>query len=116
MRVLVVEDEMRIAGFLVKGLTASGYRVDHSATGTEALSRLCDEGDYDLVLLDLGLPDLDGLEVLSTLRARGMTMPVIVLTARQPDREEGVRRGADEYLVKPLAFQELLKRVQALAG
>lgn len=116
MRLLVVEDEARIAGFLVKGLTASGYDVDHSRTGTEALTRLGCRGNYDLVVLDLGLPDVDGLDVLVRLRARGMTMPVIVLTARSPDRDESLRLGADEFLVKPLAFSRLLEHVRALVA
>jgi two-component system, OmpR family, copper resistance phosphate regulon response regulator CusR len=114
MRVLIVEDEPRIAGFLVKGLTACGYHVDHTVTGVEALRRLHDHEGYDLVLLDLGLPDVDGLDVLSRLRASGATLPVIVLSARMPAREEGLRRGADEFLVKPLAFSRLLERVRAM--
>ena len=114
MKLLVIEDERLIARFLLKGLRARGYHVDHVETGTEALQRIS-EGGYDLVLLDLGLPDLDGLDVLSALRKIESRLPVIVLTARAHDREEGLRRGADEYLVKPVAFAHLLESVRALA-
>jgi len=112
MRVLVVEDEPRIAAFLVKGLTRGGYRVDHTGRGSVALERVA-AGDCDLLLLDLGLPDVDGLEVLRRLRGAGHTIPVIVLTARAADREAGLRLGADEFLVKPLPFTQLLDRVRA---
>jgi DNA-binding response OmpR family regulator len=116
MRLLVVEDELRIAAFLVKGLIASGYSVDHAETGFDALRRLDGDPGYDLVLLDLGLPDLDGLEVLRTLREGGSTLPVIVLTARSADRDEGLRLGADDFLIKPLPFRALLERLQACAA
>jgi DNA-binding response OmpR family regulator len=116
MRLLIVEDEVRIAAFLVKGLTQSGYSADHVQTGLDALRRLDVDPGYDLLILDLGLPDLDGLDVLRTLRDGGSTLPVIVLTARSADRDEGLRLGADDFLVKPLPFRDLLERVQACAA
>jgi DNA-binding response OmpR family regulator len=111
---LVVEDEERIASFLAKGLRAHGYGVDWVSSGREALQRVT-EADIALVILDLGLPDLDGLEVLEGLRARGATMPVLVLSARGrvDDRVKGLDLGADDYLAKPFAFEELLARIRA---
>ena len=114
MRLLVVEDEARIASFLVKGLSAQGYWVRAVRTGYEALARARDPG-LDLVILDLGLPDLDGLEVLRRLRREGWELPVIILTARAgvEGLVEGLSLGADDYLTKPFAFDELLARVRA---
>jgi DNA-binding response OmpR family regulator len=112
--VLVVEDEELIASFLKKGLRAHGYDVEWVRTGREGLERGA-EADISLVILDLGLPDLDGLQVLEGLRERGATVPVLVLSARTrvDDRVEGLNLGADDYLVKPFAFEELLARVRA---
>jgi DNA-binding response OmpR family regulator len=114
MRVLVVEDESRIASFVAKGLAANGYLVDRAATGAAALDAVADQIP-DLVVLDLGLPDMDGLEVLRRLRAEGSEPPVIVLTARGTvdERVRGLDVGADDYLAKPFAFEELLARVRA---
>ena len=114
MRLLVVEDEARIAAFLVKGLTAAGYAVEHVGTGAEAVRRLA-PGGTSLIVLDLRLPDMDGFEVLARLRERGDETPVIVLTARSDvhDRVRGLNLGADDYLTKPFAFDELLARVRA---
>jgi DNA-binding response OmpR family regulator len=114
MRLLVVEDEARIASFLVRGLRAQGYAVDHVATGEEALAGARDP-ELDLVILDLGLPDIDGTEVLRRLRAAGARVPILVLTARGEvgDRVESLDLGADDYLVKPFAFDELLARIRA---
>jgi DNA-binding response OmpR family regulator len=111
---LIVEDEERIASFLAKGLRAHGYSVDWVSSGREALQRVT-ETDVALVILDLGLPDLDGLEVLEGLRERGATVPVLVLSARGrvDDRVKGLDLGADDYLAKPFAFEELLARVRA---
>lgn len=110
----MVEDEELIASFLEKGLRAHGYEVAWVRNGREALGRAALE-DISLVILDLGLPDLDGLEVLRGLRERGNTVPVLVLSARArvADRVEGLNLGADDYLVKPFAFEELLARVRA---
>ena len=112
MSLLVVEDEARIASFLIKGLTAHGFAVEHVSTGGEALERA---PDSELVVLDLGLPDLDGFEVLRRLREGGEQVAVIVLTARGEigDRIEGLNLGADDYLTKPFAFEELVARVRA---
>lgn len=113
MRLLVVEDEARIGAFLVKGLTAAGYAVDRVATAAEAFA-ITLEHDFALAILDLRLPDGDGLDVLRTIRSRGDDLPVIVLTARDEidDRVEGLELGADDYLTKPFAFDELLARVR----
>jgi DNA-binding response OmpR family regulator len=114
MKLLVVEDEQRVASFLVKGLRAHGYGVEWVSTGRDALRRAAD-ADVSLVILDLGLPDLDGLEVLESLRERGATVPVLVLSARGRvfDRVKGLDLGADDYLAKPFAFEELLARIRA---
>ena len=114
MKLLVVEDEERIASFLHKGLTAHGYAVEWASTGGEAL-RLGTGPDIALVILDLKLPDLDGLEVLAKLREQGVTVPVLILSARAQvaDRVRGLELGADDYLMKPFAFEELLARVRA---
>ena len=114
MTVLVVEDEERVASFLEKGLRAHGYTVEWVQTGEDALRRLMHAG-ISLVILDLGLPGLDGLDVLAGLRERGSAVPVLVLSARGrvDDRVKGLNRGADDYLGKPFAFEELLARVRA---
>jgi len=114
MKLLVVEDEARIAAFLEKGLTAHGYAVEWASTGAEGLT-LGVAPDVALVILDLKLPDLDGLEVLSGLRERGAMVPVLILSARGQvdDRVRGLDLGADDYLPKPFAFTELLARVRA---
>ena len=114
MTVLVVEDEERVASFLEKGLRAHGYAVEWVQTGEDALRRLMHAG-ISLVILDLGLPGLDGLDVLAGLRERGSAVPVLVLSARGrvDDRVKGLNRGADDYLGKPFAFEELLARVRA---
>ena len=114
MKLLVVEDEQRVASFLVKGLRANGYGVEWVSTGHDALRRAADP-DVCMVILDLGLPDLDGLEVLESLRKRGATVPVLVLSARGrvDDRVKGLDLGADDYLAKPFAFEELLARIRA---
>jgi DNA-binding response OmpR family regulator len=114
MKLLVVEDEDRIASFLDKGLRAQGYAVERVATGAEALARTADP-DLDLVVLDLGLPDMDGAEVLQRIRQEGSQVAVIILTARGDldDRVRGLDLGADDYIAKPFAFDELLARVRA---
>jgi two-component system, OmpR family, copper resistance phosphate regulon response regulator CusR len=118
MKVLIVEDERRIAAFLAKGLRRQGYEVECAYTGSDALELTSGErrGEpADLVMLDLGLPDIDGLEVLRELRERGSKVPVIVLTARTEasDRAEALRLGAVEYLTKPLPFPEVLGSVRS---
>jgi DNA-binding response OmpR family regulator len=116
MNVLIVEDEPRIANFLAKGLRRQGYDVACAPNGTEALAAtIAGSEPVDLVVLDLGLPDIDGLDVLRTLRDRGSMVPVIVLTARTEvsDRAEALRLGAVEYFTKPLPFPDLLGSVRA---
>ena len=114
MKLLVVEDEQRVASFLEKGLRAHGYTVEWVQTGQDTLQRLMHPG-ISLVILDLGLPDVDGLDVLARLRDRGSAVPVLVLSARGRvyDRVKGLNLGADDYLGKPFAFEELLARVRA---
>lgn len=115
MRVLVVEDERKIAEALKLGLEAEGYQVVTAASGEEGF--FCLNADYfDLMLLDLMLPGRDGLEVLQTLRAKGFTLPVLILTGRDTveDRVLGLDSGADDYLIKPFAFPELLARMRLL--
>ena len=112
MNVLVVEDEPRIASFLTRGLSAHGYQVTWIDRGEDVFARIA---DAQLVLLDLGLPDMDGLDVLRRLRRAGDGTQVLVLTARAEvdDVVTGLNLGADDYLVKPFAFDELLARVRA---
>lgn len=114
MSVLIVEDEERIAAFLEKGLRAHGYSVMWTRSGKEALE-LAISPVVSMVILDLRLPDMDGFDVLRSLRGRGSTVPVLVLSARGrvADRVEGLNLGADDYLTKPFAFEELLARVRA---
>ncbi|HET8628036.1 MAG TPA: response regulator transcription factor [Thermomicrobiales bacterium] len=115
MRLLVVEDEPGIAQFIRQGLGEAGYAVDVAGDGEEGLAYL-DVAEYDLLVLDLLLPRLDGLRLLRAARARGLRAPVLLLTARDTveDRVAGLDAGADDYLVKPFAFPELLARVRAL--
>lgn len=114
-RILVVEDELRIADFLVRGLSEEGYRVEHAADGQAAWLRLQSDS-WDLVLLDWWLPGEDGLQVLKRFRQKDRTTPVLFLTARDAvsERVAGLDAGADDYLAKPYAFEELLARVRAL--
>jgi DNA-binding response OmpR family regulator len=115
MSILVVEDEQRIADFVNRGLGSAGYTVEVAADGRTALD-LLHENDYELVILDLMLPDMDGLSVLERARSRKISPPVLILSARGgvDDRVKGLELGADDYLVKPFAFVELLARVRAL--
>jgi DNA-binding response OmpR family regulator len=115
MRVLVVEDEQKVANALREGLEGERYDVVVERTGEDAFFRLTTES-FDLILLDLGLPGRDGLQILTTLRGTGNKTPVLVLTARDTlqDRVAGLDSGADDYLVKPFAFAELLARIRAL--
>jgi two-component system copper resistance phosphate regulon response regulator CusR len=112
-RILIAEDEERIAAFIDKGLKASGYATEIVGEGGEAL-KLARSGKYDLLILDLGLPGKDGLEVLQALRGEGAAIPVVILTARNTTREvvAGLEGGADDYVTKPFRFEELLARVR----
>ena len=115
MRILVVEDEQKVADALREGLEAEKYEVVVERTGEAAFLRVKTE-TFDAVLLDLGLPGRDGLEILRAIRTRGLKTPVLVLTARDSlqDRVTGLDSGADDYLVKPFAFAELIARIRAL--
>src|SRR5258707_4704878 len=114
-RILVVEDESKVARALREGLERQGHQVVIAPTGEEGFF-LVNAEEFDLVILDLMLPGRDGLQVLSTLRKRGLVTPVLILTARDAieDRVQGLDKGADDYLVKPFAFPELLARIRAL--
>ncbi|HKA40354.1 MAG TPA: response regulator transcription factor [Burkholderiales bacterium] len=115
MRILLVEDEKKVAKALREGLEAEHYEVSVASTGEEGFF-LASRESFDLVLLDLMLPRRDGIDVLTTLRKRGVQTPIFLLTARDAveDRVHGLDQGADDYLVKPFAFPELLARIRAL--
>ncbi|MFN7139144.1 MAG: response regulator transcription factor [Limisphaerales bacterium] len=115
MRVLVIEDDEKIASFVVKGLKQSGFAVDHCADGENGLA-YAQSTPYDVVVVDIMLPRLDGLSLIRSLRERGSQMPVIILSAKASvdDRVRGLQAGGDDYLTKPFAFSELLARIQAL--
>ena len=112
-RILIAEDEMKIASFLEKGLRANGFATEIATDGEQALG-LARTGRYDLLILDLGLPRLPGLDVLSELRSTGNPLPVVILTARDRVRDTvaGLEGGADDYITKPFSFDELLARVR----
>jgi DNA-binding response OmpR family regulator len=114
-RILVIEDEARIADFLVRGLTEEGYSVEHAAEGRLAWQRMQGQ-TWDLILLDWWLPGEDGMQLLQRFRQKNRTTPVLFLTARDAvaDRVSGLDAGADDYLVKPFSFEELLARVRSL--
>lgn len=114
MRILVVEDEAKLAGSLKKGLEQSGYDVDVAVDGEEGYEKICSE-DYGLILLDLMLPKLPGWELIPLIRKSKPAVPILALTAKSAveDRVRGLNLGCDDYLVKPFAFAELLARVQA---
>jgi len=114
MKILVIEDESKLAQYLRKGLSEEGYVVDLAHNGIDGL-HMASEGEYDLIVLDSMLPGIDGLAVLAALRQSKQT-PVLMLTARAlvEDRVRGLRAGADDYLVKPFAFSELVARIQVL--
>jgi DNA-binding response OmpR family regulator len=112
-RILIAEDERNLVAFLEKGLRAAGYVTTAVNDGPTAIALARDE-DFELMILDLGLPVLDGTEVLRTLRAQGRTLPILILSARDDVRDKvaGLQLGADDYLTKPFEFDELLARVQ----
>ncbi len=115
MRILVVEDDKKIASFIVKGLKQNSFAVDSCADGDEALS-LISTTTYDAAIVDIMLPKLDGLSLVQRLRSKGNLLPVLILSAKASvdDRVRGLQMGGDDYLTKPFAFSELLARVQAL--
>jgi two-component system OmpR family response regulator len=112
---LLIEDDNEAARFMVKGLRESGYSVDHAADGREGLFRAT-EGQFDLVVTDRMLPHIDGLAIIELMRRKGLTTPVLVLSAlgSVDDRVKGLKAGGDDYLTKPFAFAELLARIEAL--
>jgi two-component system OmpR family response regulator len=115
MRILVIEDELKLAGLLRRGLTEEGFSVDHARSGDDGLW-MARATDYDAIVLDVMLPGTDGLEVCRQLREAGRWAPVLMLTARDAveDRVSGLDAGADDYLTKPFSFAELLARLRAL--
>ena len=115
MRLLIVEDDARVAGFVAKGLRQAGYAVDHAANGEDGL-HLASTEPYDVVIVDIMLPKLDGITLIERLRGKKIATPVLILSARDSvdDRVKGLQAGGDDYLVKPFAFAELLARIQAL--
>ncbi|MDQ2638999.1 MAG: response regulator, partial [Pseudomonadota bacterium] len=115
MKLLVVEDEPKMGDYLRQGLSEAGFVVDLARNGTDGL-HLASQGHYDLVILDVMLPGLNGWQVIRTLRQSGLTMPVMFLTARDQveDRIRGLELEADDYLVKPFSFAELLARIRTI--
>jgi len=115
MRVLLVEDDERIVDFVQRGLKAEGYTVEVARNGLDAIA-LGSEGQFQVIILDLGLPDINGREVCERLRGTGVDTPILMLTARDTvqDKVTGLRSGADDYMTKPFSFEELLARIEAL--
>jgi len=115
LRILIVEDEKKVAAFIKKGLEEETYAVDVAHDGEEGLF-LASESQFDLVILDLMLPKLDGLEVLAKLREKKVVTPIILLTAKDSveDKVTGLNKGADDYLTKPFSTRDLLKRAQEI--
>jgi two-component system OmpR family response regulator len=115
MRILLVEDDLKIASFIIKGLKATGYAIDHAADGEEGLHLALTE-PYDTAIIDIMLPKIDGLTLIERMRKEKVNTPVIILSAKDSidDRVKGLQTGGDDYLTKPFAFSELLARVQAL--
>jgi two-component system OmpR family response regulator len=115
MRILLVEDDLKIASFILKGLKEAGFAADHAADGEEGLYMALTE-PYDTAIIDIMLPKLDGLTLIEELRHKRINTPVIILSAKRSidDRVKGLQKGGDDYLTKPFSFSELLARVQAL--
>ena len=115
MRILVIEDDVKIASFLEKGLKEAGYSVDVAHDGKHGLTMALYES-YDVAVIDIMLPGLDGLSIIENMRDRHVETPVLILSARQSvdDRVQGLQRGGDDYMIKPFSFTELLARLQAL--
>jgi len=114
MKILVIEDDRTIANFIVKGLQEAGYSTDHAADGIEGLDLALNNG-YDICIMDIMLPKLDGLSIIERMRKQKIETPVIILSAKRSidDRIKGLQCGGDDYLIKPFSFSELLARIQA---
>lgn len=117
MKILLVEDEPTVARFIQKGLVEFEHEVDHADNGKDGLA-LAVSGDYDVIVLDRMLPLMDGIDVLNSFRDQGIATPTLILSAKNKvdDKVKGLRAGADDYLTKPFAFEELLARVEILAS
>lgn len=115
MRILLIEDDVKVASWVTRGLKEAGFAVDRAADGEEGLHRALTE-TYDAAIVDIMLPKLDGLSLIEELRRQKMSTPVLILSAKRSvdDRVQGLQRGSDDYLTKPFAFSELLARIQAL--
>ena len=115
MRILLIEDDVKIAAFIERGFKEAGFTVDKCHDGLEGLNRVLDS-TYDAAIVDLMLPGLDGLSVIEETRGAGVNTPVLILSAKQSvdDRIQGLQKGGDDYMVKPFSFSELLARIQAL--
>jgi two-component system OmpR family response regulator len=115
MRILLVEDDLKIASFIQKGLSSAGFAVDHAGNGEDGLHLALTE-PYDAAIVDIMLPKLDGLKLIEEIRREVIDTPIIILSARDAldDRIKGLQTGGDDYLTKPFAFSELLARIQAL--
>lgn len=115
MKVLLIEDDQVIADFIVKGMREAGFAIEHAADGLSGL-HLALDGRYDIAIVDLMLPKLDGLQIIDRLREKKINLPIIILSAKRTvdERVEGLRHGGDDYLTKPFSFSELLARVDAL--
>ncbi len=115
MRILIVEDDKKIASFIIRGLRQDGFAVDHAADGEDGLHLALHE-PYDAAVVDIMLPKLDGLSLIEEMRRRKVNTPVLILSAKRSvdDRVKGLQKGSDDYLTKPFAFSELLARIQAL--
>ena len=115
MRILIVEDDPKIASFVTKGLRQAGFSIDHAADGEQGL-HMASTASYDAAVIDVMLPKLDGLMLIQRLRSQGIRTPIIILSAKRSleDRITGLQEGSDDYLTKPFAFSELLARLQAL--
>lgn len=116
MKILVVEDDIRISGFIVKGLKESGLQAESVDNGEDALNHILHDESIGLIILDIMIPKMNGLEVLAKVREAGKSTPVLILSAKRSvdEKVEGLQHGADDYLIKPFAFSELLARVQVL--
>jgi DNA-binding response OmpR family regulator len=114
-RILLIEDDERIISFITRGLKAEGYTVEHAKNGKEGIT-LGTEGDFQVIVLDLGLPDMGGRQVCESLREKGINAAILMLTARDTvqNKVTGLRSGADDYMTKPFAFEELLARIEVL--